>query len=166
MVSLACAFPVASVVPDPDASGENTPADADAALRGMRVLLVEDNEVNALIAEELLAAVGITVVTAHDGREALERLAEAVREKAGQDDGLPFDLALMDLQMPVMDGYEATKIILDTPAYRGMPIIAMTAHAFDEERDRCLAAGMKGHLSKPIDVEVLYRTLRGFAREQ
>jgi CheY-like chemotaxis protein len=66
----------------------------------------------------------------------------------------------MDLQMPVMDGYEATKIIKGTPEYMDIPIYALTAHAFPEERDRCLALGMNKHLTKPIDVEAFYAALR------
>jgi CheY-like chemotaxis protein len=108
-----------------------------------------------MIAEALLGGFGIEVTAAENGREALAKLAEALPG----DGGLPFDLVLMDLQMPVMDGYEATKIILENPRYRGMPIFAVTAHAFDEEKERCRALGMKGHLSKPIDVEELRRAL-------
>jgi signal transduction histidine kinase len=135
--------------------GDEENAVENACLRGMRVLLVEDNEINTLIAMELLNAVDIEVTTAENGSEALERIAEAA--KTGSP---PFDLVLMDLQMPVMDGYEATKIIRATPEYRDMPIYALTAHVFPEERERCLALGMKDHLAKPIDVEVFYEALR------
>jgi CheY-like chemotaxis protein len=69
----------------------------------------------------------------------------------------------MDLQMPVMDGYEATRIIKEKPEYRDMPIYALTAHALPEERERCLALGMEEHLTKPIDVEAFYRALRDAA---
>ena len=159
--TFSCTFPLVEESPAREASEDAAGVtDAtDGVLRGLRVLLVEDNEVNLLIAEELLKAEGIEVVSAQNGQEALERLEEAVRNKLDP----PFDLVLMDLQMPVMDGYEATRIILDTPQYRNIPILAMTAHAFDEERERCLAAGMKGHVSKPIDVENLYQTLRKLA---
>jgi CheY-like chemotaxis protein len=146
--------PTATTAPKtetPVAAGDEN---ENAVLRGMRVLLVEDNEINIMIAEELLSAVDIEVSSAQNGKEALARLAEATH---------PFDLILMDLQMPVMDGYEATKLIMDKPEYRNIPIFAMTAHAFDEEREHCLALGMKGHLSKPIDVETLYSTLRQVA---
>ena len=134
----------------------------NAVLRGMRVLLVEDNEINTLVAGELLNAVDIATATAQNGNEALEQLAKATRT----DGRPPFDLVLMDLQMPVMDGYEATRIIMEKPEYRGMPIFAMTAHAFAEEKERCLAMGMQGHLSKPIDVETLYGILRKVATSQ
>ncbi|MDR2076843.1 MAG: response regulator [Desulfovibrio sp.] len=161
--SFSCVFPLAGESPGPHAFQEGEAAaageDENAALRGMRVLLVEDNEINILIAEELLGAVDMAVSTAQNGQEALERLEEALRTSGDP----PFDLVLMDLQMPVMDGYEATRIILGRPEYRDIPIIAMTAHAFAEERENCLALGMKGHLSKPIDVDTLYRTLREIA---
>ncbi|MDR3348878.1 MAG: response regulator [Acidaminococcales bacterium] len=157
--SFSCAFPLADASQGAPAA-KAADADENALLRGMRVLLVEDNEVNALIATELLAAVGVEVTGAQNGREALERLADAALANEGR---APFDLILMDLQMPVMDGYEATKTILGMPRYRDIPIFALTAHAFDEEKKRCFALGMKGHLTKPIDVENFYRTLREIA---
>ena len=92
----------------------------------------------------------------------MERLAEATLANNARS---PFDLIFMDLQMPVMDGYEATKTILDMPQYRSVPIFALTAHAFDEEKRRCFDLGMKGHLTKPIDVENFYRTLREVAAQ-
>jgi signal transduction histidine kinase len=139
------------------ASGEEVAGEDDTGgvLRGMRVLLVEDNEINTMIAEELLSSFDIEVTTAENGQQALAKLAEAFQAGVRP----PFDLVLMDLQMPVMDGYAASKSILENPEYRDLPIFAMTAHAFDEEKERCLAMGMKGHLSKPIDVEELRRAL-------
>ncbi len=125
----------------------------------MRVLLVEDNKINAIIATELLRAVGITVTGAVNGAEAIDRLADAVKTHESP----PFDLILMDLQMPVMDGYEASKIIKSTPEYKDIPIFALTAHAFAEERDRCLALGMQEHIAKPVDVEKFYEALRHVA---
>jgi signal transduction histidine kinase len=127
----------------------------NAVLKDKRILLVEDNEVNTLIATELLTAVGIEVVAAQNGSEALDRLAESNR-----DGGRPFDLVLMDLQMPVMDGYEATETIRAMPEYKSLPIYALTAHAFPEDRERCLSLGMDGHLTKPIDTEIFYEALR------
>jgi CheY-like chemotaxis protein len=155
--SFSCKFPLVEEIP---ASG--TPVENDgknAVLRGLRVLLVEDNEINAMIAIELLDAADVEVTTAQNGSEALERLAEA----AGAGNSPPFDMVLMDLQMPVMDGYEATRIIRGMPEYDGMPIYALTAHAFPEEKERCLALGMKDHLTKPIDVETFYGALREVA---
>ena len=134
-------------------------SDPNDVLRGMRVLLVEDNKINAMIAAELLKAVEIDVSSAVNGQEALDRLAETVKVR-----GTPaFDLILMDLQMPVMDGYEATQIIKSMPEYEKIPIYALTAHAFAEERDRCFALGMQEHLTKPIDVEKFYESLRKVA---
>jgi signal transduction histidine kinase/CheY-like chemotaxis protein len=121
-------------------------------LRGVRALVVEDNAINRDIAVELLAAVGVEVATAHDGREALNFLTQS-------SDPPPVDVVLMDLQMPVLDGYEATKAIRSQRRFDDLPVVAMTAHAMAEERDRCLALGMNDHVAKPINPEVLYRTL-------
>ncbi len=118
-------------------------------IAGGRVLLVEDNAINQQIALELLGNVGLEVVTADDGSEGLEAL-----ERDG-----PFDLVLMDLQMPVMDGYQATRAIRADERWREMPVVAMTAHAFAEERERCLASGMNDHVAKPIDIEELHMVL-------
>ncbi|MDR1242836.1 MAG: response regulator [Deltaproteobacteria bacterium] len=156
--SFSCPFALVEAPSAPEISPAEEPAaegDENAVLRGMRVLLVEDNEINTMIAEELLSAFGIEVTTAENGLEAMEKLA-ATPKASGRP---PFDLVLMDLQMPVMDGYTATKNIMENPEYRNMPIFAMTAHAFDEEKERCRALGMQGHLSKPIDVEELRRAL-------
>jgi CheY-like chemotaxis protein len=155
--SFSCVFPLAEETLTPEAEDKDAPINGDdknAILRGLRVLLVEDNEVNIMIAEELLDAVGIEVTTARNGNEALEQLAAA---KANGKP--PFDLVLMDLQMPVMDGYEATTIIKGMPEYKDMPIFALTAHASLEEKKRCLDLGMKDHLTKPINVETFYGAL-------
>lgn len=127
-------------------------------LKGFRILLVEDNELNTMIAEEFLREVGIEVTTAENGQEAIARIDEAAA--AGLNPA--FDLVLMDLQMPVMDGYEAAKRLRYNRKYDNIIIIAMTAHAMEEERQRCLACGMNEHLTKPIDVRQLYATLRNF----
>jgi signal transduction histidine kinase len=160
--TFSCSFPLASDEPAAEALEPETPNDdPNAILKGMRVLLAEDNEINTLIASELLDAVDIDVTTAKNGEEALEQLAQAVRDGANP----PFDLVLMDLQMPVMDGYEATKIIKETPEYRDIPVYALTAHALPEERQRCLDLGMGHHLTKPIDTETFYAALRDAAKE-
>jgi signal transduction histidine kinase/DNA-binding response OmpR family regulator/HPt (histidine-containing phosphotransfer) domain-containing protein/HAMP domain-containing protein len=119
--------------------------------QGLRVLLVEDNAINQQIAIELLEAVGLGVDIANNGQEALDRLTAA--------DPLPWSLVLMDLQMPVMDGHQATLAIRRQPRFATLPILAMTAHAMAEERERCLAEGMNDHLTKPIDPEALYKAL-------
>ncbi|KUE80762.1 hybrid sensor histidine kinase/response regulator [Aeromonas schubertii] len=123
------------------------------SLSGIRVLLTEDNEINQQIAIELMESKGLLVTVASNGQEALDRLADArLRE-------MPFDIIFMDLQMPIMDGYEASRRIRAMEEWDQVPLIAMTAHAMVEERDRCLALGMNDHISKPIDPDLLYRTI-------
>ncbi|MCA0241380.1 MAG: response regulator [Proteobacteria bacterium] len=118
-------------------------------LHGARVLLVEDNEMNRELAVDLLASAGVEVVCAEHGQEALQRLSH---------DGA-FDLVLMDCQMPVMDGYRATEAIRAHPAWRHLPVIAMTANAMPSDSQRALAAGMNDHIAKPIRVDAMYATL-------
>lgn len=124
-----------------------------ANLTGVRILLVEDNEINQQIAVELLQAAGAAVAVADNGRLAVERLDQGPFPP-------PYDLVLMDLQMPEMDGFQATARIRGDSRLEGLPIIAMTAHATVEERERCLGAGMDGHLGKPIDPAILFETIR------
>jgi signal transduction histidine kinase/DNA-binding response OmpR family regulator/HPt (histidine-containing phosphotransfer) domain-containing protein len=134
------------------AAGPETPQDSppSANLHGLRLLLVEDNAINQLVAKELLQGAGAEIITADDGRMALEVL---VRED------MAIDAVLMDIQMPHMDGYDATRAIRALPRFASLPIIAMTANAFPEDRERCMAAGMNDHLSKPLDVGRLYAKL-------
>jgi two-component system sensor histidine kinase/response regulator len=120
-------------------------------LAGMHVLLAEDNAINQQLAIELIESRGARVTLARNGQEALDLL---VAEAAGH-----FDVVLMDLQMPVMDGYEATLRVRADPRLVDLPVIAMTAHAMLEERERCIAAGMNGHLGKPVEPALLYATL-------
>lgn len=117
-------------------------------LRNKRVLLVEDNPFNQQVAQELLEHVGVYVIVANNGQEALQELAKK-----------PFDVVLMDVQMPVMDGYEATRHIRNNPELSTQCIIAMTANAMAEDRQRCLSAGMDDFIAKPITPEHLYQTL-------
>ena len=127
-------------------------ADADAPgrrLAGARILLVEDHPLNRELAGEILHGAGMRVVTAQDGREALQRLA---------DDG-PFDGVLMDCQMPVMDGYAATRELRRNPAWQSLPVIAVTAGALAADREQALACGMNAQVGKPIDAELLLRTM-------
>ncbi|WP_052162203.1 response regulator [Aquabacterium sp. NJ1] len=126
--------------------------DHQARLRGLRVLLAEDNEINQELAIELLQRVGISVTVARDGQSALQQLGEQ-----------HFDMVLMDCQMPGMDGYTATRRIRENPAWRELPVIAMTANALLGDREKALAAGMNDHVAKPIDVEDLYRALSRWA---
>lgn len=116
---------------------------------GVSVLLVEDHPINQQLATELLEDVNVQVTTANNGREALERIAQSK-------DTPPFALVFMDLQMPEMDGYSATKAIRQDARHDKMPILAMTAHAMIEEHERCLQAGMNDHIAKPLDVNKLY----------
>jgi len=122
-------------------------------LRGARILLTEDNEINQQIAVELLEGVGALVTVANNGREAVEILSGP---------RAPFDVVLMDLQMPEMDGYQATAKLRSDARFAALPIIAMTAHATVEERQRCLASGMNDHIAKPIDPGNLFETVARF----
>jgi two-component system sensor histidine kinase/response regulator len=131
--------------------------DPTARLRGARILLAEDNEINQQIAVELLEGAGAMVKVANNGREAVEILSRGPQPP-------PFDVVLMDLQMPEMDGYQATAKLRGDGRFGEVPIIAMTAHATIEERQRCLAAGMNDHISKPIDPEALFDTVGRFYR--
>ena len=118
-----------------------------------RILIAEDNELNREIALEILDAYGFVTDTVENGAAAVEKLGAS---KPGT-----YDLVLMDIQMPVMNGLEATGQIrkLADPEKASIPIIAMTANAFVEDRQRCLEAGMNDHLGKPIDPELLKKTL-------
>ncbi|MDL2306810.1 response regulator [Desulfovibrio sp. OttesenSCG-928-C06] len=126
---------------------------------GQEVLLVEDNLINQEIALELLEETGVRVTVANNGQEALDIIG---RKRSSNGSGMPFSLVFMDLQMPVMDGYQATLNIRADKELDRMPVVAMTAHAMDSERERCLASGMDAHLSKPIEVALLYQVLRDY----
>ncbi len=125
------------------------------ALRGCRILVVEDQEINQQILRELLEQVGVSVTVASDGRQAVA----AVTGEEGR-----FDALLMDLQMPGLDGYEATLLIRRQWSQERLPIIAMTAHAMKEERERCLLGGMNDHLAKPVEPDRLYTCLMKWVR--
>lgn len=117
-------------------------------LAGKSVLLVEDNLINQQIAAEMLRQADMHVVVAGGGSEALNRMA-----------GESFDVILMDVQMPEMDGYQVTKIIRSHEKFKTIPIVAMTAQAMDGDREKCLEAGMNDYVAKPISAEDLYKTL-------
>jgi len=136
----------------------STPANEhERRLRRARILLAEDNEINQQIAVELLEGAGATVRVVANGREAVQMLSDGPQPP-------PFDLVLMDLQMPEMDGIQATVHLRADRRFANLPIIAMTAHATLEERQRCLAAGMNDHVAKPIDPAVLFDTLGHYYR--
>ena len=122
--------------------------------KGKHILLAEDNELNREIAVEILNDYGFEVDTAENGDIAVEKVSTAA---PGQ-----YDLVLMDVQMPIMDGYTATRRIreLENPALAGIPILAMTANAFDEDRRNALESGMNGFLSKPIVIADLVQEIR------
>ena len=140
-------------------SVEEKVVEETASFKGKKIFLVEDNELNQEIAVEILQEAGFVVDVADDGAVAVEKLGSAGPGR--------YDLVLMDIQMPIMNGYEATRRIraLDNPNIAGLPIIAMTANAFDEDRKAALEAGMNGHIAKPIDIpklmEVLMEVLKG-----
>jgi two-component system sensor histidine kinase/response regulator len=124
-------------------------ADAVHKLKGARILLVEDNDMNQELAVELLESEGMTVVLARHGQEALDILAGDPR----------FDGVLMDCQMPVMDGYTATRHIRQNPAFKDLPIIAMTANAMAGDKEKVLEADMQDHIAKPLDVSAMFATM-------
>ena len=131
------------------------PAEYDA--RGIRVLLVEDNEMNQQVATELLESAGAVVTVADHGAIAVKLLREGPQPP-------PFDIVLMDLQMPEMDGYTATRLLRADARFADLPIVAMTAHALVEERERCLQAGMNDHVTKPIEPDALFAALARWAK--
>ncbi len=119
------------------------------SIRGVHVLLAEDNKINQQVAEELLAQAGLRVTIANNGREAVELL-----ENRNE-----YEAVLMDMQMPEMDGYEATRTIRQNPNFKDLPIIAMTANVMAGDREKCLEAGMNDHVAKPIEPDKLFETL-------
>ncbi len=132
---------------------ESIPEGSETLFRGLKVLAAEDNELNAEILVELLDVEGISCEVVHNGQEAVERF---LRMKPGE-----FDMIFMDVQMPVLDGYEATRAIRTSghPLAAKIPIIAMTANAFEEDVQAALSAGMDAHTAKPIDLEKLKATI-------
>ena len=134
-------------------------AESEPDFTGKRILLAEDNEMNQMIALAILEESGFKVDIASDGAKAVEKMQEA---PAGT-----YDIILMDVQMPNMDGYEAAKKIreMDDPEKAGIPIVAVTANAFDEDRKDAIEAGMNGHLAKPYDVPSIMATLKDLIGE-
>ena len=124
-------------------------------IRGAEILLVEDNAINQEVAKAFLEDVGMVVDIAENGRACLEMIEEKV-----------YDLILMDIQMPVLDGLETTRIIRNKKKFRHLPIIAMTAHAMAGDQEKSLQAGMNGHINKPVNPRTLYQVLQQFIPEK
>ena len=134
--------------------------DDESDIAGMRILIAEDNDINWEIISMLLQMSGVETERAENGQRAVERMAAAAKGE--------FDLVFMDVQMPVMNGIEATKAIraLTDPWASRIPIIAMTADAFSENVTECLAAGMNGHIAKPIDMKLVIKEIRKIKEQQ
>ncbi|MBF0551215.1 MAG: response regulator, partial [Deltaproteobacteria bacterium] len=129
---------------------ENVQSETLEAIRGARVLVVEDNEINQQVAREILEGAGLYIKLAGNGQKAVELVAEMFPQ---------LDVVLMDLQMPIMDGYEAARVIRRDLGILDLPIIAMTAHALVTEKPKCLESGMNDHIPKPVNPEELLSTL-------
>ena len=134
-------------------TGQTPPAAKASAFTGKKLLVVEDNELNLEIASTLLKEAGFAVDTAENGKIAVEKVEAASADR--------YDLILMDIQMPEMDGYEATRRIRALPDTKkaALPIVAMTANAFEDDRKNALRAGMNGHIAKPLDIQKLFQVL-------
>jgi len=124
-------------------------------LQGAKILIVEDNEINQELARELLVMNGLTVQTACNGKEALELLSEQ-----------NYDGILMDCQMPIMDGYEATRIIREQEKFNNLAIIAMTANVMKQDVEKVLSAGMNDHIAKPVRPNVMLLTMAKWIKPQ
>jgi CheY-like chemotaxis protein len=142
---------LAAVAPRTQPRGDDAGADDEQTARRSRILLVEDNAVNQRIGVALLERAGYQTEVANNGREGLAALAH-----------MPFDLVLMDCQMPVMDGYAATRALREMESRTGghIPVIAMTAHVMEGDRERCLEAGMDDYVAKPVVSAELYEKIR------
>ena len=136
----------------------STPEEQAVSLEGMRVLVVEDHPINQQLVLELLRSMQVNPDLAQNGQDAITML--------GARDPDYYSLVLMDLQMPVLDGYEATKRLRAGGRYPHLAIVAMTAHVMIEEQERCLALGMRGHIGKPIDPDELYRVVSSFCKRE
>ena len=145
---------------DRQAKAQEKEEAADADITGLRILVAEDNELNMEIAEFVIQSKGASVVKAWNGQEAVEAF-----EKSASGE---FDVILMDVMMPVMNGYEATKTIrtMDRSDAKKIPIIAMTANAFVEDRIKSKEAGMNEHVSKPIDTKLLVKIIAELAEKK
>ncbi len=150
VITLFRSDPMNGTEPHADIATLGTTLPGSEILAGRRVLLVDDNAINIEVAKEILESVGLLVETASNGKAAIWMISRSPSR---------FDAVFMDLQMPVMDGYEATRLIRKSESAANLPILAMTAHAMKEERQQCLDAGMNDHVTKPIDPEHFIKTL-------
>jgi signal transduction histidine kinase/CheY-like chemotaxis protein/HAMP domain-containing protein len=137
------------------AAKSGTNSELSKEIQGANVLLVEDNEINQEVALEVLEQAGLVVTIANNGQEGLDALEIS-----------DYDCILMDLQMPVMDGYEATRNIRKNPKFKALPVIAMTANAMSGDKEKCLDAGMNDHVAKPIDPGQLFSSLNRWIKPQ
>jgi CheY-like chemotaxis protein len=134
-----------------DAASVNlAPTEVSRRLEGIRILVVEDNAINQQVAEELLTGQGAMVSIAADGRKGVNAIASA---------RVQYDIVMMDVQMPVMDGYEATLAIREKLGLTGLPIVGLTANAMASDRELCLQAGMNEHMSKPFELAHMVETI-------
>ena len=132
----------------------------NSVMEGIHVLLVEDNEINCEIVEFILEQAGAAVVTAHDGKAAVDAFMSSAPKT--------FDCILMDLMMPVMSGFEATRVIrgMDRPDAKTVPIIALSANAFEEDVAMAKGAGMNEHLAKPMDIDKMFKVMGRLITQQ
>ncbi len=140
----------AIITDDTDINNKET-FDDSLSLAGLDILLIEDNKTNQQLAIELLEMNHANVDVANNGQEAVDKVLSSPKGR--------YDVLLMDLQMPIMDGYEATKLLRNDPIFKDLPIIAMTAHAMGEEIEKTRTVGMNGHIAKPVDPRSLYSTI-------
>jgi CheY-like chemotaxis protein len=148
-------------VADSGADSTEPPVGAGALLdpvRGARILLVEDDEVNQQVTQETLESEGFVVALADNGQQALFRLDQSTREQR------PYDLVLMDMQMPVLDGVSAVRLIRSMPQFQQLPIVAMTANAQEADRQQCMRSGMNDFVSKQIEPQTLWQALTQWIR--
>ena len=147
-------FDLALPIADKSKVERETAENEDVSIEGRRLLLAEDDEINRMIAVKLLEHEGLVIETAEDGEEAVRKFADSAENY--------YDAILMDIRMPVMDGLEATRKIrsLDRTDARAIPIIALTANAFDEDIKKSAQCGMNGHLTKPIDIRQIRKVLK------
>ena len=143
---------------DKESAAESDTSESEPRFDGVRILLVEDNELNQEIAQTILEAAGFIIDTADDGSVAVEMMKEKPADT--------YNVILMDVQMPIMNGYQATRAIraLDDPVKAAIPIVAMTANAFEEDRKEAMDSGMNGYVPKPINIEQLMSTLEEILR--